>query len=142
MSNTKPTNVNQEKSVSVKDIIVKDKGKDLVSGKDFEKIKKKKLQEDKPAIDAQLIQSLRYGKSCGCEELVLVVEDNNYNVVPIRMLIKQFFGLKIKRAENGMQGFEMLKADLTKTCCDVHFQLILMDINMPVMGGIQSSKHI
>ena len=36
----------------------------------------------------------------------------------------------------------MLKADLEKNCCDVHFQIILMDINMPVMNGIESATKI
>ena len=75
------------------------------------------------------------GESCGCAEIVLVVEDNDYNVVPIKILMGKTYGLKIKRAVNGLEGYQMFKADLEKTCCDVHFQLVLMDLNMPVMKG-------
>ena len=36
----------------------------------------------------------------------------------------------------------MFKADLQKTCCDVHYKVVLMDINMPVMNGIESATKI
>jgi len=36
----------------------------------------------------------------------------------------------------------MFKNDLEKKCCDVHYQIVLMDINMPIMNGIDSTKGI
>ena len=36
----------------------------------------------------------------------------------------------------------MFQTDLEKTCCDVHFALVMMDINMPVMNGFDSTKGI
>ena len=82
------------------------------------------------------------GGECGCSELVLLVDDNSYNVVPVRMGLSKQYGLSLKRAENGQHAFDMFKADMEKTCCDVRFQIILMDLNMPVMGGVESTKLI
>jgi CheY-like chemotaxis protein len=50
-----------------------------------------------------------------------MAEDNFYNVVPIKKLLSSVYNLKMKRAENGLKAYEMLKADLEKTCCDVHY---------------------
>ncbi len=56
--------------------------------------------------------------------------------------MKQSYNIALERAVNGLEGIEMFKKDLLKTCCDVHYQLILMDINMPVMNGIDSTRGI
>jgi len=36
----------------------------------------------------------------------------------------------------------MFKKNFYKTCCDARYQIVLMDINMPVMNGIDSAKGI
>ena len=70
------------------------------------------------------------------------MEDNLYNVVPVKMILRQTYDLTLERASNGLEGIQMFKKDLFKTCCDVRYQIVLMDINMPVMNGIDSAKGI
>ena len=72
----------------------------------------------------------------------MVVEDNIYNVVPVKMILRQSYNIDLERAANGLEGIQMFKKDLEKKCCDVHYQIVLMDLNMPIMGGIDSAKGI
>lgn len=64
---------------------------------------------------------------------ILVVEDNGKN----RTLIKDvmnYFGYEVIEAENGEQGVQLAKKHLP--------DLILMDIQMPVMDGIAAARLI
>jgi hypothetical protein len=71
-------------------------------------------------------QKLNFGSfelhnACGCLATVLIVEDNLYNVVPVKMILRQTYDLTLERASNGLEGIEMFKKDLFKTCCDVRY---------------------
>ena len=64
---------------------------------------------------------------------VLVAEDNDIN----QMLMEEFLrstGAEVIVVENGLLAVEAVK--------ESHFDLVLMDLQMPVMGGIQASKEI
>lgn len=64
---------------------------------------------------------------------VLIVEDNKINqVVTKRILTKKGYNCDI--AENGVEAVRKVK--------DVTYDLILMDINMPEMDGIEAAKCI
>jgi two-component system, sensor histidine kinase and response regulator len=68
----------------------------------------------------------------GCR--VLLVEDNAFNRdVAIEML--QAMGLKVDYALNGQEGIERLNADIL-------YNLVLMDIQMPVMDGLKATRLI
>lgn len=64
---------------------------------------------------------------------VLLVEDHNINqVYAISLLEDQ--GAIVELAENGMEAIEKLK--------EKSFDIVLMDIQMPVMGGVEATKII
>lgn len=63
----------------------------------------------------------------------LVVEDNVVNQKVIYHTLKNL-GIEASLASNGLEGFEMRKAN--------DYDAILMDIQMPVMNGIESTKKI
>ena len=67
-------------------------------------------------------------KTCQCDATVLVVEDNFYNVIPLRVLLKATYGIQIERAENGKLGVDAYEQNATKTCCRTYFKLIFMDL--------------
>ncbi|MBF0201905.1 MAG: response regulator, partial [Desulfamplus sp.] len=64
---------------------------------------------------------------------VLLVEDNKINQ-QVAYEILEGAGLAVQVAENGLKALEMLK--------NKHFQIVLMDIQMPVMGGYEATSLI
>ncbi|MBF0510157.1 MAG: response regulator [Deltaproteobacteria bacterium] len=64
---------------------------------------------------------------------ILLVEDNEINQQVAQELLEQA-GLKVTIAENGQKGVEAVKAH--------DYDLVLMDIQMPVMDGYQAAREI
>jgi CheY-like chemotaxis protein len=64
---------------------------------------------------------------------ILVVEDNPNNQKLIEILLEKF-GLEVVIVANGEEAIKSYKQD--------KFDLILMDINMPIMDGISATKEI
>jgi two-component system sensor histidine kinase RpfC len=62
---------------------------------------------------------------------ILVAEDNKTNQMVIRKILQQA-GHSVTLAENGEQAIEALGAR--------RFDLVLMDLNMPVLNGIEAAK--
>ncbi len=67
---------------------------------------------------------------------ILLVEDNELNQ-EIAVAILEEAGLTAEVAENGQIAVEMLKSSQPG-----YYQLVLMDIQMPVMNGYQAAKKI
>ena len=64
---------------------------------------------------------------------ILLVEDSSDNALLIRFYLKKEW-CEIDHAENGQAGFERFQGG--------HYQLILMDMHMPVMDGYTATQHI
>jgi len=78
-----------------------------------------------------MIQRKEY---CGLENRkILVVDDVELNQYLARHIIESW-GCEVKLAENGKESVDMLEAE--------DFDLILMDIQMPVMDGIEATRNI
>ncbi len=67
---------------------------------------------------------------------ILVAEDNDLNWEIISMLL-DMQGVKTERAENGKAALERMS-----TAAKGEFDLIFMDIQMPVMNGVDATKAI
>ena len=67
---------------------------------------------------------------------VLLVEDNELNREIAEELLKNV-GVQVDCAENGKEGVEMFAASESGT-----YDVIFMDIQMPVMDGLQASRMI
>jgi two-component system, chemotaxis family, chemotaxis protein CheY len=59
---------------------------------------------------------------------VLVVDDSEMLQTMYRLVLRRYEGCEVVIAGNGVEALERLGG---------HFDLILLDINMPVMGGLQ-----
>jgi CheY-like chemotaxis protein len=80
-----------------------------------------------------------FQKECGCPG-ILVVDDQYIN----RYIILQYaekYDINWAEAEDGLEAVNMVKEAARKMWCR-GFHLILMDLNMPLMGGIEASKEI
>lgn len=64
---------------------------------------------------------------------ILVVEDNATNRLVVRDLLERD-GHCVSEEVNGKRGVERARGE--------HFDVIFMDINMPVMGGLEASRQI
>ena len=63
---------------------------------------------------------------------VLVVDDNQINRLLINKILTKW-GIKTEFAENGVEAVEKVEAT-------PNYDVILMDINMPKMGGIEAAE--
>jgi CheY-like chemotaxis protein len=64
-----------------------------------------------------------------CNEIkVLVVDDNYYNYLAVRIMLKRTFNMDVAAAENGEQGYAAYVKNFNKTCCNSKFDMILMDL--------------
>ncbi len=64
---------------------------------------------------------------------LLVAEDNNFNRLLLQKILSQA-GAKIAMASNGEQALALAR--------QTRYDCILMDVHMPLMDGIEASRHI
>lgn len=67
------------------------------------------------------------------EPRILLAEDDEANFTVIELLLRKSFNAKVIRAVNGKEAIQIFSADDT-------FDLILMDIKMPVMDGLEATR--
>lgn len=63
---------------------------------------------------------------------ILVAEDNDSNFILMSYMLKKFF--QFDRARNGKEAVEMVDK--------APYDIVLMDIKMPVMDGLEATKLI
>ncbi len=82
-------------------------------------------------------QAAQPGEEAGEEAVlkgrILLVEDNPINQ-KLAVLMIQKFGCQVKAASNGAEALRCLEAEA--------FDLVLMDVQMPVMDGFEAARHI
>lgn len=64
---------------------------------------------------------------------ILIVDDNNINRFLIKEILKKIDNFNFIESHNGKDAIDKLTNDI---------DLILMDIMMPVMGGVEATKYI
>ncbi len=87
--------------------------------------------KDEPVVEIEVSQSDSSGATHG---RVLVVEDNAINQKLILSMLKKW-GFETALAENGAIALEMATSD-------DDFDMILMDLQMPVMGGLDATHAL
>ena len=63
---------------------------------------------------------------------ILVAEDNDSNYILMTYILKKHY--EYERAKNGQEAVEMVK--------NGQYDIVLMDIKMPVMDGLEATKKI
>jgi CheY-like chemotaxis protein len=65
---------------------------------------------------------------------VLLVEDQKYNLLVLKKMLERM-GITVISAENGQEALDICNANTS-------FDLVLMDLKMPVMDGYHAMKEI
>ncbi len=65
---------------------------------------------------------------------ILVVEDNLINQKVVVRFLEKTKKYEVRIANNGQEAIEKLQQE--------SFDLILMDLQMPIMGGYEATRHI
>jgi signal transduction histidine kinase/CheY-like chemotaxis protein/ABC-type amino acid transport substrate-binding protein len=99
----------------------------------FDTVDTTESAEDKPKSAADEI------KRPNLDGEVLVCEDNHMNQEVIRKHLDRV-GLRITIADNGQAGVDIVKGRAERG--EKPFDLIFMDINMPVMDGLEASAQM
>lgn len=70
---------------------------------------------------------------------VLVADDNSTNIEVVSRMLKLEDIYDVTIAKDGQEAYDLVKADMDK---NLHFDVIFMDIQMPTMDGLQSTRLI
>jgi two-component system, cell cycle response regulator DivK len=68
------------------------------------------------------------------QKTVLLVEDQKYNLLVLKKMLERM-GITVISAENGQEALDICNAN-------ANFDLVLMDLKMPVMDGYHAMKEI
>lgn len=66
---------------------------------------------------------------------VLIVDDTIFNITVFKVILQKTFKCNVDQAYNGWEAVQKIRSG-------VLFDLIFMDISMPVMDGYQATKLI
>ncbi|KAL4471218.1 hypothetical protein ABPG72_007585 [Tetrahymena utriculariae] len=81
--------------------------------------------------------------TCDCFR-ILIVDDNQFNVQALKLFLSTYFYSSIDVAFDGEQAIEKVQnyLDLNSECGCREYDLIFMDIEMPLLDGFQTSIQI
>ncbi len=80
--------------------------------------------------------SLPKGDTCDCPK-ILLVDDNQMNLFVLGSYLKGT-GIKANIAYNGKEAIESIIQKTKSSCCK-GYKVVYMDINMPVMDGVEAT---
>ena len=108
--------------------------KPITQDKFYEHLHKSGAVEDKSLdVSEDVVEKAWYEKVSGEDHHILLVDDNAVNRMVAAALLKKC-GFTISTANDGLEAVE--------ACEKTDFSLILMDIQMPRMGGIEAMLKI
>jgi CheY-like chemotaxis protein len=101
-----------------------------------------KIEEERKEPEQKIIPKVIPSRH-SCDEVIMVVDDTYFNIVPVVHLLQQR-GFNSITAENGLIAVNLFKHMLSKPCgCSSRVpKLIIMDLQMPTMDGIEATKQI
>jgi CheY-like chemotaxis protein len=66
------------------------------------------------------------------------LDDNPFNLVALEMIFSQELpNYDIEKVTYGQDAIDMIVEREKKTCCVPYYRMIFVDINMPIMSGLE-----
>jgi len=94
-----------------------------------------KMDFDIAASDSTLFATRQSKEIDASTSRILIVDDTPFNLLLIQELLKKHLGKIVSdTAENGKEAVELMSAN--------HYDLVLMDVRMPVMDGLEATRQI
>ncbi|KJZ68240.1 hypothetical protein HIM_12369 [Hirsutella minnesotensis 3608] len=98
------------------------------------------LDDEQPRLMGLTIREAMTSKSSSQGKLrVLIADDNSTNVEVVSRMLRLEEVYDVTIAEDGQEAYELVKANLER---DQHFDVIFMDVQMPNLDGLQSTRLI
>ena len=107
----------------------------------FEKLFRNYDSLVEPKTETGLTFDYFISKPCS-HEPVLIVDDDEFNILALSSILNMR-KIKSLAARNGKLALDLIKLECgkRKDCCK-RFQMIFMDLNMPVLNGIETSLEL
>lgn len=86
-----------------------------------------------PELDAK-------NQQCQCNK-ILIVDDDDFNRMALRTMLRRY-SLSADEAKNGQLALDKVKLRHNQCSACQTYQLIIMDIDMPILNGYQSAQLI
>ncbi|KAL4492550.1 hypothetical protein ABPG72_007663 [Tetrahymena utriculariae] len=94
----------------------------------------KQLYEKDGLVKALNCEDTPKSADVQCQYSMLIVDDQPFNIMAFKIVLKNFKQIAITEAYNGKDAFEKFQKQ--------KFDFVLMDYNMPIMNGYESTKLI
>ncbi|CAK61350.1 unnamed protein product (macronuclear) [Paramecium tetraurelia] len=91
------------------------------------------------SVDYKLIQNIHL-KSCNCSA-ILLVDDVPFNIQALKTILMQQ-KITTDSAYNGIEAIDLVINKYQQKKCHPFYQLIVMDIEMPLLNGLQATQKI
>ena len=134
---------NNLKNNTNKKKINKSKKKNYISNNEAEQKDEEEESEESEEIDEKNNDSeKKSGNLCNCAD-ILIVDDEEFNVMASQKMIQKL-GIDSDVAYNGEECINLIKEKQKIKCqCNKnYYQIIFLDIVMPVLDGIKAAKKI
>ena len=90
----------------------------------------KKIMQELKEVSLKPKESEKEISLCDCVPRVLLVDDVDFNILPLQLMMKENFGVDSDIARDGQQALEMYTEGFQKACkCPIRaYKLIFMDL--------------
>jgi CheY-like chemotaxis protein len=111
--------------------------------KEFRKPKKPKtLGENKELFNPIMTPNFHVNTNMKCDcKKILIVDDEQFNINTLKFVLKNF-KIAADFCYNGQEALEKITNSFQKSCCNIQYKLVFMDVMMPVMDGIEASNKV